>query len=375
LLWSELFWPHLGGVEVLALEFVCAMRKRGYEFLVVTSHGPVEAPDRGNIDEIPIHRLPLRAVLSERDMAGLLASRRKVAEIKRSFQADLVHLFALGPSTFFHLQTRDAHPAPMLLTLHGEVLRGNADGADSVLERALGSADWVTSVSEAALRAARDLVPEIAARSSVAHSGVRDVAVAPSVLPFDPPRLLCVARLVRDKGIDLALGAMALLSERFPALQMRIAGDGPARADLQAQASALGLGERVEFLGWVRPERIADVMNSASIVVMPSRRESMPLVALQAGQMARPVAAANVGGLPEVVADGRTGILVPPEDPSALAAAIAGLLERPDHATRLGQAALERVRSEFSWERHLDAIELLYRKLLAPRTRGIVALD
>lgn len=367
LFWSELFWPHLGGVEVLGLELVCAMRKRGYDLLVVTSHGAVEAPDRGEIDGIPVHRLPLRTVLSERDMAGLLASRRKVGEIKRSFQPDLVHLFALGPSAFFYLQTRDVQPAPMLLHLHGEVLRGNADGADSVLERVLHSAAWVTSVSEASLRAARALVPDIGARSSVEHTGIRDDRSNVTPLPFDPPRLLCVARLVRDKGIDIALEALSRLRERFPALDLWIAGDGPARADLQAQAAALGLEKRVKFLGWVSPQRVGEVMRSATLVVMPSRRESMPLVALQAGQAARPVVATNVGGLSEVIVDGRTGILVPPEDPTALAAKIAGLIEHPAEATRLGAAAAERVRSQFSWERYLDAIELRYRQLLGDR--------
>jgi glycogen(starch) synthase len=96
---------------------------------------------------------------------------------------------------------------------------------------------------------------------------------------------------------------------------------------------------------------------------MPSRREGLPLVAIQAAQMARPVIAARVGGLPEIVADGETGILVDPEDSAALANAIEFLIEHPEKAAQMGQMARRRAESEFSWTRYLNEVDALYRQL------------
>jgi len=97
---------------------------------------------------------------------------------------------------------------------------------------------------------------------------------------------------------------------------------------------------------------------------MPSRAESLPMVALQAAQMARPIVGTRVGGLPEVVIDQETGFLVDKENPEALANAIAFLLDHPKRATRMGQAARDRVQRDFSWERHVDAYDQLYKKLI-----------
>ena len=96
---------------------------------------------------------------------------------------------------------------------------------------------------------------------------------------------------------------------------------------------------------------------------MPSRREGLPLVSIQAAQMARPVVAARVGGLPEVVVDGETGLLIDPEDSAALAQAIAFLLDHPDRATQMGQAARQRAELFFGWTRYLDSVEELYYRL------------
>jgi glycogen(starch) synthase len=106
-------------------------------------------------------------------------------------------------------------------------------------------------------------------------------------------------------------------------------------------------------------------MNTASIVVMPSRTEGLPQVSLQAAQMARPVVAACVGGLAEIVVDGETGLLVPPEDSDALASAIAQLLAHPEDAGRMGVAARCRVQERFDWKSYLDGYQALYSRIYA----------
>ena len=167
-----------------------------------------------------------------------------------------------------------------------------------------------------------------------------------------------------QKGIDVALTALTLVRKRFPQVCLVIAGDGPERAALEQQAAQLGLTQAVDFLGWVPPEQVLAVMSSATMVVMPSRWEGLPNVALQAGLMARPVVGTRVGGLPEIVEHQQTGLLVEREDSTALAKAIMILLDAPATAAEMGRAARARIQDEFSWERYVDAYDTLYRQLI-----------
>jgi glycogen(starch) synthase len=168
---------------------------------------------------------------------------------------------------------------------------------------------------------------------------------------------------VADKGFDLALQALALLKERFPHARVIIVGDGPERSALQRQAAELRVDNCVEFVSWVAPDAVPEWINRATLVLMPSRGEGLPLVALEAAMMARPVVGMRVGGLAEVVLHQQTGLLVDSGDVTALANAIAFLLDHPDRAARMGQAARHRAREVFSFERHVDAYEALYRRL------------
>jgi glycogen(starch) synthase len=176
--------------------------------------------------------------------------------------------------------------------------------------------------------------------------------------------LLCLGRLAPEKGFDLALTALASLIERFPHIRLVIAGDGPARTDLEQQAAKLGLAHVVDFIGWVAPDKVPALLNTATVVVMPSWREGLPLVALEAALMARPVVATRVGGLPEVVVHGQTGLLIEKEDSDGLAKAIAFLLEHPETATQMGQAAQQRAQEVFNSEQCVNAYDALYQKLI-----------
>jgi glycogen(starch) synthase len=274
-----------------------------------------------------------------------------------------VHIYFTDPSVFFHLQTADTYPSPTLLSLHVGLPRLVAK-ENSLLRRTLSAAQWVTTTSEAMLNEARQLVPEIVPYSSFIYNGIECRApVKP--LPKERQEILCVGRLVKDKGFDLALRAFAMLREHFPTVRMIIAGDGAAREPLKQLAQELGIGERVIFPGWVKHEDIPNLINEASLVVMPSRwEEAFGLVAVEAALMERPVVATRVGGLPEVVADGITGMLVEKENSEALAAAISYLLRNPAEAANMGRVARRRAQALFSLDGHVDAYQALYRKLV-----------
>jgi glycogen(starch) synthase len=269
------------------------------------------------------------------------------------------------PTVLFHWQTHQDSPAPTVIGIPIG-LEAQQGGTDTLLRRTLCGAAWTVAVSEAILHDVRKLVPETASRSSVIYNSIDEPSITPLPLPFDPPRLLCLGRMVHEKGFDTAIDAFSRMRRgSFPGIKLVIAGDGPARAGLAAQAAALGLGDSVEFTGWIQPEDVPALINSATAMIIPSRwREAFGNIAVQAMQMERPVVAADVGGLPEIVIDGTTGYLVPTENPVILAEAMERLLTQPETAKRLGAAGRARAASQFPFERYVAEHEKLYRTII-----------
>jgi glycosyltransferase involved in cell wall biosynthesis len=369
LLWQELFWPHIGGIEILSTKLLCALQEHGHEVVVVTRRDSPDLPCQSEYQGIPVYRYPFPwTAFADGNLDQLVETRQQVAMLKRSFRPDLVHMNSLGPSFFFHQITGNVHATPLLVTLHTtlqSILPMGALRQDGLFKKTLRKANWVACVSAAVLAEARQLAPEINPCSSVIYNGLEGINPAPKLARVDLPQLLCLGRLVPDKGFDVAIAAFAAISDRFPQLRLMIAGDGPARLSLEKQAAALGIAGSVDFVGWVPPEKVAELINLATIVVMPSHREGLPTVALEAALMARPVVGTQVGGFPEVVLHQKTGWLVPPGDENALAEALLLLLNEPRIAVELGEAARIRARKVFSFERYIDAYENLYCRLIS----------
>ena len=163
------------------------------------------------------------------------------------------------------------------------------------------------------------------------------------------PRLLTMGRLTQQKGIDVLFRAMTRLRDLDFVLD--IAGDGPDRAVLEEMARELGIAERVNFLGWVPRDRIAETFANASVFVLASRIEGMPNVVLEAMAYARPVVCTRVFGADELVQDGVTGIAIDIEDEVQLADALRRLITDRDARGRMGTAGRARVEELFTWNR------------------------
>lgn len=360
LFWSSTFWPQIGGVEVLAAKLLPALQARGYEYAVAAPKPHPDLPDEETYKGIPVHRFLFWNNLHHDSIDHVAETRQKVIRLKRSFAPSLIHLNHVGFSDFFHLITAKAHASPSLVTLHGEW----PDKANTTVGHTLRTADWIVGCSAAILKKGRSLAPEILTRSSVIYNSIESPTLDPAALPFNPPRLLCLGRLSVEKGFDLAMSAFASIVGRFPQARLIVAGDGPERARLQRQILDSRLTDSVDFIGWVKPDNVPALINTATMVIMPSRLDSFPLVALQAGILARPVVATRVGGLPEIVLHHETGMLVEKENSQGLADAICFLLENSAAAVQMGQAARTRVQTLFDWERHVDAYDALYRQLV-----------
>jgi glycogen synthase len=176
-----------------------------------------------------------------------------------------------------------------------------------------------------------------------------------------PARLLAVGRLTAQKGVDVLLDALAR-----PGLEgavLDVVGDGDWRGRLEAQAGRLGLTGRVNFPGWRDRDALAAVYRAADVFVLPSRDEGMPNVLLEAMASGLPAVASRVAGAEDLVADGETGFLVPPDDPEALATALRRLIGDPALRAAMGARARMRAEREFSWR----AAAAAYLDLLRPQ--------
>jgi glycosyltransferase involved in cell wall biosynthesis len=201
--------------------------------------------------------------------------------------------------------------------------------------------------------------------------------MSPRSAPRRAFRILFVGRLVERKGVAGLLDAV----ERLPAAlgaQLEIVGDGPDRSHLDTQIRRAGLQGRVTLRGRISTPELREAYATADVLVLPSIRDSrgdtegLGVVLLEAMSYGVPVIGARVGGIPDIVVDGESGLLVPPGDTTALSAALERLAGDPALAARLREGGVQRVREHFSWRTIVGEWEACYQAALA-RRRGLSA--
>lgn len=259
------------------------------------------------------------------------------------------------PSSFFFLRRGALRHLPRALTIHSPATPQHGDG---LLRRLLKEADIVVAVSQSVADDVIDVTPEIRPKLTVIPNSLPPPPLRPSPLPVAPAAFLCLGRVVKDKAMDVAVEALAILHEQGLKASLEIVGNGPEKRALETLAQERGLRDYVRFCGWMAPEDVAGAINNCDAVLVPSRwKEPFGLVALQAAQMGRPVIASAVGGLMEVVLHGETGVAVPPDDPAALARAMIRLCATPGLAAGMGRKARRRAEQTFGFESFVAAYE------------------
>ena len=200
------------------------------------------------------------------------------------------------------------------------------------------------------------------------HNGVPAPTAGPPPPLKGVLRVAAIGRLVRQKGLDILLQAMV----QAPSVRLTIAGTGEQEPDLRRTVGDLDLDDRVDFVGWVDP---ASIFRRVDAVALPSRNEGLPLVLLEAMHAGLPVIATPVGSVPEAVEHGKTGLLVPPEDPGALARALNELAASARRRGELGSAAQLRAREEFSPVAMADGYDAIYSAVLSTTPRAHSRVD
>jgi glycosyltransferase involved in cell wall biosynthesis len=307
----------------------------------------------------------------------------QLVALMRRFRPHVVHTHTAKAGTLGRLAAKLARVPVVVHTYHGHVLHGYfPPGRTRVflaIERVLArGTDCLLAVSETVRRELLGLGVGSAARFRVMPLGLdldryaeaearRGELCAELGFSRDVPVVAIVARLVPIKAHEVFLQAARRVLEAVPASRFLVVGDGERREALERQASELGLGASVHFLGWRRD--LERIYADAWVVALTSRNEGSPVSLIEAMAAGRAVAATRVGGVPDLVQDGVTGRLVPPDAPDALAQAVVDLLRDPDLRRALGQAARARVLPAFAAARLVADVDALYAELL--RGKGV----
>ncbi len=361
---------NVGGAEELILGASRALPEVGVEAEVValTRRGPIA-------DEIEAAGVPLHLVAGQpgpRDPAAFV----RLVRLLRREQPDVVHTFLIVAGIYGRLAAFAAG-VPLVLAAEQNVYT-RKPRRHALMERALATRTYrVVACCEVVGRYYQQQVGVARYKIEVVYNAVRfgrqpqatDSETARFALKLPPEALVLgtLGRLTEQKGQRILLQVVAALARDVPELVLFLAGAGPLREALEAETSRLGLADRVRFLG-VRRDR-ATLYAAMDVFVLPSHWEGLSLALVEAMGAGRAVVATDVGGNPEVVSNGRTGLLVPSNDADALAGALRTLATDRQLRAALGDAAAADARARFSIDQHVAQLATLYRRGLAERVR------
>jgi glycosyltransferase involved in cell wall biosynthesis len=377
---------NIGGPAVHVILLTRGLQNERFSSVLVTG---LEGPREGSMRSLAAKHGVEPRVLGElgrevnplNDLKALLAMYRLI----RKSRPHIVHTHMAKAGTAGRLAAKLARVPIIVHTFHGHTFHSYWGPVKSAvflqIERTLGAmTDRVIAITDAqkadiaqygvaplnrisTIPLGLEIEPMLEAEQ---HQGRlrADLGVGP-----DRPLIGIVARLVPIKAHEVFLEAAAQIRATMPDATFLIIGDGERRTELEALAQRLGVADATRFLGW--RDDMREVYADLDVVTLCSNNEGSPVALIEALAAARPVVSTRVGGVPNVVEDGESGLLVPPRDPSAFADAVVALLRDPDRAARFGQAGRRAVFPRHASGRLVADVERLYLELA--REKGLAA--
>jgi glycosyltransferase involved in cell wall biosynthesis len=372
---------NIGGPSLHVILLSAGLRRFGYETRLVVGR---ESPREGNMLALAAEKSVTcegmaglgREIAPFQDLRALVGLFR----LMRAWRPDIVHTHTAKAGLLGRLAARAARVPLVVHTYHGHVLRGYFSPGKTALYRWLETrlaplADALVTVSESLGKDLVSLGVAGAGKVRVIPLGVelehltgrlpRGVLRSEAAIPDGVPLVGMVGRLVPIKDAPSFLRAGRLVHDQRPEVRFALVGDGEERQALEALSRELGLDGRVTFFGW--RQDLAAVYGDLDVVVNASRNEGTPVALIEALAAGKPVVATRVGGTPDLLGEGTRGLLVPPGEPAALAAAILETIEKSEAARRRAQAGREHVLACHSSERLVRDVDALYRELRAAR--------
>jgi len=360
------FPPEVGGLESHVYMLCRALVRAGHGVTVVTSRSLTDVPAYEVMEGVEVHRTWFPA----RNPAGwglhALASIGRT--LKAARDADIIHAQAFA-SVLPCARVAKRLGLPLVTTFHTSHFLMRADKTlwKGILRRMVGVNDYALAASEEIARVAEVLAPGRRVEALTNGVDTDDFRPVPPTFPRSERRTIVVPRRLFEKnGVEYFVRALPLIREQED-VEALLVGDGPERGKLEALAAELGVSDHVQFLGRRAHADMPGLLCSGEIAVFPSLMEATSVAALECMACAVPVAASNVGGLPQIV-DETVGTLFEPAEPADLASRVVALLRRED-LTSIGAVARRRVVEHWSNDRlaarHLEIYDELIENRLA----------
>ena len=365
-----------------------ALADLGHRVTVLTQEAagaPAFELDRG----VEVHRLPVTGP-APMDFPGWVM-RLNLEMIERA-----LHLFACGArfdivhahdwlAAYAGKALKHGLAVPLLATVHATE-HGRNNGLHNDLQRHIGAVEWwLTYEAWRVICCSRFMEDEVrrvfqlpADKVRVVPNGVTpptgegrpdDAAFRARFAAPDEALVFFLGRLVGEKGVHVLLDAVPIILEGHPATRFVIAGEGPARPDLEARAERLGIRGHVAFYGYAGDAERDRFLRAAQVAVFPSLYEPFGIVALEAMAAGTPVVATATGGFQEIIRHGQTGLLAEPGSPESLARQVLALLHAPNLADRLRRSAQRHVAEHYAWDQIASRTAAVYEEVLAEHAR------
>ncbi|HEY0737130.1 MAG TPA: glycosyltransferase [Herpetosiphonaceae bacterium] len=335
-----------------------ALRRRGLHVSLISTL-PAALPE--SLRDLPCFTIPTASagMTRSRRLATLLGGWARVPGLVAALRPDVVHLHSLPVPA----------AVPFLRPLRRLVI--SSWGSDVVqrdprktqlypyllshARQLTATSHYLATVTAGYLRSARSI--------SVIPFGIDPQRFTPAQVPAPGKLIGTLRHLESNYGIDVLIEAVPQLLQSDREIQIEIGGAGSLRSAFEQRIHELDSGGHVTLRGRIDHAEVPAFLRSLALFAMPSRAEAFGVAALEAQACGLPVVASNVGGLPEVVCDGETGLLVPPEQPQALAEALLALIGDPQRRTRMGAAGREWVRARYDWQTNVDQMLEVYRQV------------
>jgi glycosyltransferase involved in cell wall biosynthesis len=362
---SNEFPPSIGGVQTHVHQLSRTLVALGHQVSVLTRHRDRQLPARVQMDGIEVwrERLPDAHLLYDWVLG------RKLKTLHRMQPIDIIHVHGMRP-----LQAAINSGLPVIFTNHtSSFLRrmGSGHKQRQRMARYLQGVDMVLAPSEELLQRTADT--GYAGPLQFIPNGVDTGQFCPGMsdlrtrldIPADAFVAVLARRLVEKNGVlDLAR-ALAMIDQ--PDFHLVVAGDGTERAEFERLASLSDCGPRVHMLGAVANTDMPSVYRAADVAVLPSLMEATSITGLEAMACGLPLIGTRVGGIPAIIDDGVTGLLVEPAAPPAMAAAITALVQQRDRARAMGEKSLAKAVREFAWPQIARRTLAAYQQVVAAR--------
>lgn len=384
-IFASAFYPHTGGVEELVRQLCHEYVQQGINPIILTNRWPRSLPGYELYEGTPVYRLAMRMPDWNRRVRLVHHltypfTRWQMLRILRRHRSEIIHVQCASSNGYYALAAKEALGLPLVLSVQGERTmdaQGIYDRLPSLshtLRNLIAGSSAITACSKDTLADLEQWWGQpLGSKSSVMYNGIR-LDDFERGEPYSHPRpyVFAIGRLVKQKGFDVLIRAFA--EAGLESHDLLFAGEGPEHAALCQLVETVGLKSRVHFLGRAdRPKAVA-LFKGCSFFVLPSRMEPFGIVNLEAMAAGKAIIASRVGGVPEVVLDGETGILVPPEDPAAVAAALRRLANDAHLRERLATNGRRRV-LEFTWPKIARAFHALYSDAVTAKSGGLTHLN